>query len=124
MLSLIHDKEKVFGIIALNLKNGQIETFLYKSVIIATGGAGRLFRESTNALISFGDGQTIALETGIVPIGNPEAIQLHPTAIVPTSILVTEGCRGDGGALLDKNGKEFMWDYSPAKGNLASRDVI
>jgi len=124
LLSLIHNGEEVKGIAALNLKTNEIELFMAKATILATGGAGRLFPETTNSLISFGDGCAIALETGLVPIGNPEAIQFHPTALVPTSRLVTEGCRGDGGALLDKDGKEFMWDYSPTKGNLASRDVV
>jgi len=123
-LSIIHNEEEALGVTALNLRTGEIEVFLAKAIILATGGAGRLYKETTNSLISFGDGQLIALETGIIPIGNPEAIQFHPTALVPTSILVTEGCRGDGGVLLDKDGKEFMWDYSPKKGNLASRDVV
>ena len=123
-LSLIHDGIRALGITALNQRTGEVETFLANVVILATGGAGRLYRETTNSLISYGDGQAIALETGLVPLGNPEAIQFHPTALVPTSILVTEGCRGDGGVLLDKNGYEFMWDYSPTKGNLASRDVV
>jgi fumarate reductase flavoprotein subunit len=123
-LSLIHNGERAEGITALNMKTGEVEVFLANAVILATGGAGRLYRETTNSLISYGDGQAIALETGLVPLGNPEAIQFHPTALVPTSILVTEGCRGDGGVLLDKNGYEFMWDYSPTKGNLASRDVV
>lgn len=124
LLSLIHDGAEARGITALNLKTGEVEIFLAQVVILATGGAGRLYRETTNALISFGDGCAVALETGLIPIGNPEAIQFHPTALVPTSILVTEGCRGDGGVLLDKDGKEFMWDYSSTKGNLASRDVV
>ena len=67
----------------------------------------------------------MALETGIVPLGNPEAIQFHPTGIVPTNILVTEGCRGDGGTLLDVDQKRFMPDkYEPEKAELASRDVV
>lgn len=123
LLSLIHDNEKALGVTALNLITGEIEVFLGKVVILATGGAGRLYQETTNSLVSFGDGCVVALETGLIPIGNPEAIQFHPTALVPTSILVTEGCRGDGGVLLDKNGKEFMLDYS-SRGNLASRDVV
>jgi fumarate reductase flavoprotein subunit len=126
-LSLIHNGECVEGITALNLKTGEVEVFLANAVILATGGAGRLYRETTNSLISYGDGQAIALETGLVPLGNPEAIQFHPTALVPTSILVTEGCRGDGGVLRDKNGDAFMKTYAPnakGEGNLASRDVV
>ncbi|MCJ7686361.1 MAG: FAD-binding protein, partial [Desulfobacteraceae bacterium] len=71
-----------------------------------------------------GGGAIIALDTGIVPLGNPEAIQFHPTGIVPTNILVTEGCRGDGGTLLDVNEKRFMPEYEPEKEELASRDVV
>lgn len=123
LLSLIHNQESVFGITALNRQTGDVEVFLAKAVVLATGGAGRLYRESTNSEKTYGDGQAAALLTGLVPLGNPEAIQFHPTGLVPTSILVTEGCRGDGGALLDKDGKEFMWDYSK-KGNMASRDVV
>ena len=66
----------------------------------------------------------IALETGLIPLGNPEFVQFHPTPMPPPNILATEGCRGDGGVLLNSEGKEFMWDYSPTKGNLASRDVV
>lgn len=126
LLSLIHDGKKCLGITALNLVTGEIEIFLGKAVILATGGAGRLYRETTNSLVSYGDGCAAALETGVVPLGNPEAIQFHPTALVPTSILVTEGCRGDGGALLDKDDREFMGDYCPTmkNPNLASRDVV
>ncbi len=124
LLSLIHDGKQVMGVTALNMVSGAIEVFLAKVVVLATGGSGRLYRETTNSLVSFGDGSTIALETGIIPIGNPESIQFHPTTLVPTFILVTEGCRGDGGVLLDKDGHEFMWDYAATKGNLASRDVV
>jgi fumarate reductase flavoprotein subunit len=69
-------------------------------------------------------GAAIALETGVAPLGNMEAVQFHPTAIVPVGILTTEGCRGDGGLLLDKDGYRFMPDYEPDKKELASRDVV
>ncbi|MBI2450253.1 MAG: FAD-binding protein [Candidatus Nealsonbacteria bacterium] len=126
LLSLIYTNEEVIGVTALNLVKGTIEVFTAKVIILATGGAGRLYEETTNSRISFGDGCAVALETGLVPVGNPEAIQFHPTCLVPTSILVTEGCRGDGGVLLDKNGREFMGDYCPTmkNPNLASRDVV
>jgi fumarate reductase flavoprotein subunit len=75
-------------------------------------------------VINDGGGAIIALDTGVVPLGNPEAIQFHPTGIVPTNILVTEGCRGDGGTLLDVNENRFMHEYEPEKAELASRDVV
>ena len=75
-------------------------------------------------MINDGGGAIIALDTGVVPLGNPEAIQFHPTGIVPTNILVTEGCRGDGGTLLDANEERFMHEYEPEKAELASRDVV
>jgi fumarate reductase flavoprotein subunit len=75
-------------------------------------------------VINEGIGAAIALETGVVPLGNMEAVQFHPTAIFPAGILVTEGCRGDGGLLRDAAGHRFMPDYEPEKKELASRDVV
>src|SRR4030095_2349351 len=91
---------------------------------LATGGAGRLYRVTTNAVICEGIGMAIALETGIAALGNMEAVQFHPTAIFPAGILMTEGCRGDGGLLKDAGGHRFMPDYEPEKKELASRDVV
>jgi fumarate reductase flavoprotein subunit len=79
---------------------------------------------STNAVISEGIGTALALETGVASLGNMEAVQFHPTAIVPVGILTTEGCRGDGGLLKDVDGYRFMPDYEPEKKELASRDVV
>ena len=123
-ISLIHDGETCSGVVARCLKTGKLRAYLARATLIATGGYGRIYRETTNAVISDGGGAIIALDTGIVPIGNPEAIQFHPTGIVPTHILVTEGCRGDGGTLLDVNNKRFMHEYEPEKAELASRDVV
>lgn len=123
-ISLIHDGRKCSGVITRDMASGEIIAFTAKTVVLACGGYGRLYRESTNALINWGDGMNLAFETGIVPLGNMEAVQFHPTGLVQNGILMTEGCRGDGGALLDKDGYEFMWDYAPKKGNLASRDVV
>ena len=123
-ISLIHDGEKCTGVVARCLKTGQLRVYLAKATLIATGGYGRIYRETTNAVINDGSGAIIALNTGIVPLGNPEAIQFHPTGIVPTNILVTEGCRGDGGTLLDVNEERFMDKYEPEKAELASRDVV
>ncbi len=123
-ISLIHNGDTCTGVVARCLKTGALRAYLAKATLIATGGYGRIYRETTNAVINDGGGAIIALETGIVPLGNPEAIQFHPTGIVPTNILVTEGCRGDGGTLLDVNEERFMDKYEPEKAELASRDVV
>lgn len=123
-VSLIHDGRTCMGAIARCLSTGRLKAYLAKATLIATGGYGRIYRETTNAVINEGGGAIIALDTGVVPIGNPEAIQFHPTGIVPTHILVTEGCRGDGGTLLDVNEHRFMNEYEPEKAELASRDVV
>jgi len=123
-VSLIHDGETCYGCVALCLRTGQLRAYLAKATIIATGGYGRIYGTSTNAVINEGSGMALALDTGKVPLGNMEAVQFHPTGIVPTNILVTEGCRGDGGYLLDKNLHRFMPDYEPVKKELASRDVV
>jgi len=123
-LSLIHDGEKCMGAVVRCLKTGELRAYLAKATLIATGGFGRIYRASTNAVINEGGGLIIALDTGAVPLGNMEAVQFHPTGIVPTDILVTEGCRGDGGTLLDVNQERFMHVYEPQKAELASRDVV
>ena len=123
-IALIHDGETCSGAVARCLKTGKLRVYLAKATVIATGGYGRIYRETTNAVINDGGGAIIALDTEVVPLGNPEAIQFHPTGIVPTNILVTEGCRGDGGTLLDVNEERFMPEYEPEKAELASRDVV
>jgi fumarate reductase flavoprotein subunit len=123
-ISLIHENGRCFGAVARNLMSGELVAYVSKATTIATGGYGRIYSVSTNAIICQGMGQAIALETGVATLGNMEAIQFHPTAIVPVGILTTEGCRGDGGLLLDKDGYRFMPDYEPEKKELASRDVV
>lgn len=123
-IALVQDGETCFGVIARNLRTGELCTYLAKATLIATGGFGRIYPNTTNAVICDGGGHAIAMDTGVVPIGNPESIQFHPTGIVPTDILVTEGCRGDGGTLLDVNEERFMHVYEPEKAELASRDVV
>ena len=123
-ISLIHDGDKCMGAVVRCLRTGKLEVYLAKATAICTGGYGRLYTATTNAVICDGAGNAIAQETGVVPIGNPESIQFHPTGIVPTDILVTEGCRGDGGTLLDVNEERFMHIYEPEKAELASRDVV
>jgi fumarate reductase flavoprotein subunit len=123
-LALIHDGNRCHGAIARNLVSGALVAYVAKATAIASGGAGRLYRTTTNAVICEGIGAALALETGVATLGNMEAIQFHPTAIFPAGILVTEGCRGDGGLLRDAAGKRFMPDYEPEKKELASRDVV
>lgn len=123
-ISLIHDGEKCMGAVVRCLRTGTLEVYLAKATAICTGGYGRLYTATTNAVICDGAGNAIAQETGVVPIGNPESIQFHPTGILPTDILVTEGCRGDGGTLLDVHEERFMHIYEPEKAELASRDVV
>ncbi len=123
-LSLIHDGETCFGAIVRCLRTGELRVYLAKATMIASGGIGRIYPNTTNCVINEGSGHIIALDTGVVPMGNMEAIQFHPTGIVPTDILVTEGCRGDGGTLLDVNEERFMHKYEPEKAELASRDVV
>ncbi|MDR0339231.1 MAG: fumarate reductase flavoprotein subunit, partial [Desulfovibrio sp.] len=123
-IALIHDGETCLGAVVRCMRTGALEAFQAKATVIATGGFGRIYKATTNAVICDGAGHIIAMDTGLVPIGNPEAIQFHPTGIVPTDILVTEGCRGDGGTLLDVNKERFMQIYEPEKAELASRDVV
>ncbi|MBY5992241.1 fumarate reductase flavoprotein subunit [Ferrimonas balearica] len=121
---LIHDGERCHGAVVRCLVTGELIAYLARTTTVATGGYGRLWSVSTNAIICEGTGAAIALETGQVALGNPEAVQFHPTAIVPVGILTTEGCRGDGGLLRDVDGHRFMPDYEPEKKELASRDVV
>ena len=124
VLSLIHKGSRCYGAVVRDLVSGELEAFVAKATCIATGGWGRVYRTTTNAVICEGTGQAAALETGIALLGNPEAVQFHPTPIVPSGILLTEGCRGDGGVLRDVDGHRFMPDYEPEKKDLASRDVV
>jgi fumarate reductase flavoprotein subunit len=122
-ISLITHNGQCFGAIVRDLKKGDLTAYVAKGTMIATGGYGRIYKQSTNATICKGTGHAIALEAGAY-MGNMEAVQFHPTPIVPSGILLTEGCRGDGGVLRDKDGYRFMPDYEPEKKDLASRDVV
>jgi fumarate reductase flavoprotein subunit len=123
-IALIHDGGRCYGAVVRDLITGQLTAYVAKATAIATGGAGVLYRVTTNAVICEGIGHAIALETGVATLGNMEAVQFHPTGIFPAGILVTEGCRGDGGLLKDVDGHRFMPDYEPEKKELASRDVV
>jgi fumarate reductase flavoprotein subunit len=124
-VELIHEGGRCHGVVARCLRTGEHSAILAKATVIATGGHGRIYGQyTTNATINEGMGAAIALNTGVVPLGNMEAVQFHPTALSPSGILVTEGCRGDGGYLLDKELHRFMVEAEPEKQELASRDVV
>ena len=123
-IALIHDGGRCYGAIVRNLVTGELTAYVSKATAITGGGAGRIYRVTTNAVICEGIPTAIALETGVATIGNMEAVQFHPTPIFPAGILLTEGARGDGGLLRDGEGHRFMPDYEPEKKELASRDVV
>ena len=119
-LRLIHDGKRCYGAIVRDLITGELMAYVAKATAIATGGAGRIYRVTTNAVICDGVGYDLALTTGVASLSNMEAIQFHPTGIFPAGILVTEGCRGDGGLLRDVDGYRFMPDVEPEKKELAT----
>ena len=123
-IALIHQDGVCYGAVVRDLENGELIAYVSKGTLIATGGYGRIYKNTTNAVICEGIGLAIALETGIAKLGNMEAVQFHPTPLFPSGILLTEGCRGDGGLLRDVDGYRFMPDYEPEKKELASRDVV
>ena len=123
-IALIHENGRCYGAVVRDLITGELAAYVAKGTLIATGGYGRVYKHTTNAVICEGMGAAIALETGLARLGNMEAVQFHPTPIVPSGILLTEGCRGDGGILRDVDGYRFMPDYEPEKKELASRDVV
>ncbi|HFC03735.1 MAG TPA: FAD-binding protein, partial [Nitratifractor salsuginis] len=99
LMRLIVEGSRCYGAVVRDQITGEIEAYVAKATCIATGGWGRIYRTTTNAVICEGTGQAAVLETGLATLGNPEAVQFHPTPIVPSGILLTEGCRGDGGVL-------------------------
>lgn len=113
----------VVGIIAICIETGETVHIRSKAVVLATGGAGRIFASTTNALINTGDGVGMALRAG-VPVQDMEMWQFHPTGIHGAGTLVTEGCRGEGGYLINKHGERFMERYAPNAKDLAGRDVV
>ena len=113
----------VVGIIAICIETGEVVHIRAKAVVLATGGAGRIYASTTNALINTGDGIGMALRAG-VPVQDMEMWQFHPTGIAGAGTLVTEGCRGEGGYLINKHGERFMERYAPNAKDLAGRDVV
>ena len=111
------------GVMAQSMETGEVAFFNCRAVVLATGGAGRIFESSTNAFINTGDGIGMALRQGL-PMQDMEMWQFHPTGIAGAGVLMTEGCRGEGGYLINKNGERFMERYAPSAKDLASRDVV
>jgi succinate dehydrogenase / fumarate reductase flavoprotein subunit len=123
-LDLVKNQDgAVVGTTALNIETGETVFIKAKAVVLATGGAGRIYSSTTNAHINTGDGVGMALRAG-VPVQDMEMWQFHPTGIAGAGSLVTEGCRGEGGYLLNKDGERFMERYAPNAKDLASRDVV
>ncbi len=120
---LVIEDGRCTGVICWDIMNGGVKLFTGKSVILATGGQGRMFRATTNAYACTGDGLAMALRAGL-PLKDVEFMQFHPTTMYPSGILITEGCRGEGGYLLNKDGERFMKRYAPNALELASRDVV
>ena len=120
---LVIEDGRCSGVICWDLMHGGVKLLTGRSVILATGGAGRLFRATTNAYACTGDGMAMALRAGL-PLKDMEFMQFHPTTMYPSGILITEGCRGEGGYLINKEGERFMQRYAPNALELASRDVV
>src|SRR5450830_763069 len=123
-MDLIRDAAgDVVGVTALEMETGDVHIFEAKTTLLATGGAGRIFAASTNAYINTGDGLGMAARAGI-PLEDMEFFQFHPTGVYGAGVLITEGVRGEGGYLVNKNGERFMEKYAPNAKDLASRDVV
>ncbi len=123
-MDLIRNEDgDVCGVTAMSIETGEIAMFKSRATVFATGGSGRIYASTTNALINTGDGVGMALRAGL-PVQDIEMWQFHPTGIAGAGVLVTEGCRGEGGYLINKDGERFMERYAPNAKDLASRDVV
>jgi succinate dehydrogenase / fumarate reductase flavoprotein subunit len=123
-LDLIRDGSgRVLGVVALEIETGEAYILQARATLVATGGAGRVYAASTNAFINTGDGLGMAARAGI-PLEDMEFWQFHPTGVAAAGVLITEGVRGEGGYLLNKDGERFMERYAPTAKDLASRDVV
>ncbi len=124
LLQLVTDEDKLCGVVAYDLKGGRIVPIAAKAVVVATGGAGRMYwLRTTNPFTSTGDGIAACFEAGI-PVKDPEFVQFHPTGLAGTGILMSEASRGEGGYLLNNKGERFMSRYAPEKMELATRDLV
>ncbi|MFT8229678.1 MAG: succinate dehydrogenase flavoprotein subunit [Enterobacterales bacterium] len=123
-INLVKNQDgKIVGCTSICIETGEIVYFKSKATILATGGAGRIYQSTTNAFINTGDGIGMAIRANI-PVQDMEMWQFHPTGIAGSGVLITEGCRGEGGYLLNKYGERFMERYAPNSKDLASRDVV
>ncbi|MGL5993942.1 MAG: FAD-binding protein, partial [Aeromonas sobria] len=123
-LDLVKNQDgHIVGCTAIDMESGEVVYFKAKATVLATGGAGRIYQSTTNAHINTGDGVGMALRAG-VGVQDMEFWQFHPTGIAGAGVLVTEGCRGEGGYLLNKDGERFMERYAPNAKDLAGRDVV
>jgi succinate dehydrogenase / fumarate reductase flavoprotein subunit len=120
---LVENDGRCQGVICWDLLNGGLKVIGAKTIILATGGAGRLYTGTTNAYACTGDGMAMALHMGVA-LKDMEMMQFHPTTLAPTGVLITEGCRGEGAYLLNSEGDRFLKRYAPNAMELASRDVI
>jgi succinate dehydrogenase / fumarate reductase, flavoprotein subunit len=122
-LDLVTDGERCVGLTAWDLVRGGVQGVQARTVIMATGGLGRIYRGTTNAYACTGDGMSMAWRAG-VPLKDMEFMQFHPTTLKSNGVLITEGARGEGGYLRNSEGERFMYNYAPNAGELASRDVV
>ena len=123
VLNLLVENNVCSGVVAWDMKRGGVHVFHGKAVMFATGGYARAWKVNTNALSNTGDGMALVLQAGL-PLEDMEFVQFHPTGLYPSGVLVTEGARGEGGYLVNNEGKRFMEKYAPAKMELAPRDVV
>ena len=121
--SLLVESNSAVGLTAIELKTGEMHAFQAKSIIMATGGHERMYEFTTFSHTTTGDGMAIAYRAG-APLMDMEFVQFHPTGLVPSGVLITEGARGEGGYLINAKGERFMKRYAPEKMELAPRDVI
>src|SRR6476620_4885127 len=122
-LDLVKTEHGIAGVVAMCIETGELAFFQARAVILATGGAGRIFQSTTNAHINTGDGFGMVLRAGI-PLQDMEFWQFHPTGIAGAGVLITEGSRGEGGFFVNKDGERFMERYAPHLKDLSCRDVV
>lgn len=123
VIGLVKDVDTCCGVIALNMHSGELQAIGANAVIFATGGSGRMYGNTTNAITSTAFGVAIPYWAG-VPLKDMEFVQFHPTSLYPNNILMTEGCRGEGGILVNKDGDRFMKKYAPKVMELGPRDIV